>query len=179
MSLLKNKIKDFLLIEKPDTEINRSLILGEIFYFINQIPDIHIDETLSKLEFKHQDLDIRLISKENLNCNIYFGISDTRTVDIQIGKGGEYLYNQEMKDWSDITKLRNTLNDLFFNEISESLIRKNNKVVKATYIVPYNLYDQMNYYKFSIQFKFIFFVRKRDITETKYRPWIPSIANIP
>lgn len=178
MSALKNNIKEYLLNEKPGSEINRSLILEEIFYFIDQILDIHIDETSSKLEFKHQNLDIRLISKDNLNCNIYFGISDTSTVDIQIGEGGEYLYNQEMKDWSDITKLRNTLNDLFFNEISEALIRKNDKVAKATYVVPYNLKDQINYYRFSIQFKLIFFVRKRDKVETKYPPWITPDVGI-
>ena len=61
--------------------------------------------------------EVRVISQTLNQINVYISIFKDAVIDIQVDRGGEYLYLQGINSDEDLIKLRETFNDLLSKKI--------------------------------------------------------------
>lgn len=153
-------------------EVNKLVLIKTILEGLVNLNEENID-TSSVINFdESNNLEIRLIPNSKDYISVYISVFDDCVVDIQIDQGGEYLYLEKIFDWSGIFKLRETLFDLFNNEISSKYHVVNEKIKKAFYKVPYKENNQEKCYEFGIVLGGIWFWNKIEIIEKTYKSWV-------
>ncbi|MES2760987.1 MAG: hypothetical protein V4677_02225 [Bacteroidota bacterium] len=168
--MLISEIKRKLDLLSQINEINEEFLIKTILEEVADIKDSKIDKKSSIL-LDENNFELALISPQN-NCNIYFEVFEPNTVDIQIGIGGEYLYQQKIKDLSDVYKLRGAIKDLLTSEISEELTKVNDKIIRSTYTVKHilNSVEQHHYYSAAFGFSPLF--SKKQKIQRIYDAWL-------
>jgi hypothetical protein len=158
-------------------EIDQLLVVKEILSYINEIEPNAIDPNHSTcgVNEETQCFVIRLISNNSSKCELNFEVTENVVVNIHIGKGwGEYLFSQKHTEWSDITKLRSTLNDLFTFPIEEELVYCEDKIIRCQYIVPYEEDGLTKPYIFKSVFGTCWFWQEKWEKKSTYEAWLPK-----
>lgn len=153
--------------------VDKDVLLREIFEFVLKIDFGMVDFDRSVFEKREGGYDLRLVSLEGYGrCNVYIEILNQIQLDIQIGKGGEYIYFHPMLNWSDIGKLRIALNDLFTSEIEEVVVVSNSQIKSVSYSVNHKREDGDQTKTYAVYFGTSWFWQNKLIQEKVYSPWI-------
>jgi hypothetical protein len=153
-----------------DSKFDVDFITKEILEQILEIEDSKIDEKSSIYLSENKSLDIELLPRNVTNFPIFINLSNN-VIDIQIDKGAEYLYLQEILDFNDLKKLKDTLNDLLSNEVSCELYLKNNEVKKVFYTIPYSENGERKEYSFGKILGATWFWNKNTVEHRKFESW--------
>lgn len=116
--------------------------------------------------------EVRLISQTLNQINVYISIFEDSVIDIQVDKGGEYLYLQEINSDEDLIKLRETFNDLLRNKIETSYYWINDSLRKIEYNVPYINNSLQLVYRFVTILGAKGLFKKYTVSQKIFEPWI-------
>lgn len=154
-----------------EDKVSDKIILRELVEFFLRIGPNMIDES-SRFESIGVTATFHLLSKSGRNCEAHFLI-DANWLTIQIGKGwGEFLFAQEIKDWTDVKKLRDALNDFFCNPVSEVLVFCDHKLLQCRYSIPFKGERGDEVYTFGSKFGFCWFWQTKRIERHEYDRWL-------
>lgn len=151
--------------------VNNSIIIKTVLEELIEIKEEIIDiNSIVKIDINN--LEIRLISTSNYFVPIYINVFGNNIIDIQIDEGGEYLFLQEIKNWTDLRKLRETLRDLLHNEINCEYHFLNDKLIKVNYSIPYYTENGENVYNFALIKGSGWFWQKEKVIKKTFKKWI-------
>jgi len=168
MTFSKNQVLK--LLNKAVNESSQEYkLLTPILDFILKIDFELIDLEKSLLSFS--DLKVELVSNKGKYCDIYYEVTNGNNVDIQIGYGGEYLYNQMIRNDNDMVLLRRSLEDIFYRKIIEKITYCGEKIIQSNYTVFHDENFDVEKSNFSANFGNCWF-KKKKIRLTEYSPWI-------
>jgi hypothetical protein len=155
-------------------EINKELLLRVILEFVVDIDFNDVDDTRIKFQIETGGYRLDLFSKSNLKCPLYIEVLNYNEVDVQLNAGGEYLHLQPIKSWSDVSKLRSALRDVFFESIEETVIICGGEMKRASYRLSHKFERKVEQQSYSTVLGNCWFWQKKQTLEVIYQPWIQS-----
>lgn len=171
--MLKDKLIDFL--EKLEFK-NHSFFYSESCRTIIQVMLLIDEKKIRKdSDAKIQNngtFEVRLISQTLNQINVYISIFKDAVIDIQVDRGGEYLYLQVINSNEDIIKLRETFNDLLRNKIETNYYLINDSLRKIQYNVPYINDGLESVYRFATILGSKGLFKKYTVSQKIFEPWI-------
>jgi hypothetical protein len=164
---IENVLRLLIITHELSEEYLIKIILEEIMDIEKQKWDIKN----SRIKYG-ETFQLNLVSKNAKNCDIYFEICEPCIVDIQLGRGAEYLFRYRHIDFSDTYKLRDSIKDILDNQILENLTLCNGKISKVDYTVTHTFSKTESIkHNYSVILGGCFFWNKKTKTSRIYQSW--------